>query len=270
MIVAPFAPVMNFMNFHAASCLRRARWRTSSPPRRRSAAWRRGRAPGSAAVRHLNLPATPSSATRSSEVDSVQMPSLPAKNAARLASGVRSGMPPSRTMRPSSSIDFLPGSWSNATVFSSSLIILPPWLKTSACHIQLPVIAQEWNSPTLSLPSLAIFLASSKMPSQVVGNLAGSPPALVHQVVVDVDDRRRGREGEAIGLSAVGAERHHRLGEALALPVLLLGDEGREVDGDLAVDEQALEVDRLQRHVGKLLGDRLPRSAVCAASSYSL
>jgi len=43
------------------------------------------------------------------------------------------------------------------------------------------------------------------------------------------------------------------------LPVLLLGDEGREVDGDLAVDEQALEVDSLQRHVGKLFGDRLPQ-----------
>ena len=107
------------------------------------------------------------------------MPSLPEKNAARLASGVRSGMPPSRTMRPSSAIDFLPASWSKATVFSSSLIILPPWLKTSACHIQLPVIAQEWNRPMLPSPSLAIFCDSSKMPSQVVGKLAGSPPALV-------------------------------------------------------------------------------------------
>jgi len=38
---------------------------------------------GKRAVRHLNLPATPSSATRSSEVDSVQMASLPAKKAAR-------------------------------------------------------------------------------------------------------------------------------------------------------------------------------------------
>ena len=32
---------------------------------------------------------------------------------------------------------------------------------------------------------------------------------------------------------------------------------GVEVDGDLAVDEQALQVDCLQRDVGKLLGDRL-------------
>ena len=78
-------------------------------------------------------------------------------------------------MRRSVSIAFWPGAWSKATFFSSAVSIVPPLEKTSACHIQLPVMSQSKWKPAILLAGSLIFLASAKMPSQVLGKLSGSP-----------------------------------------------------------------------------------------------
>lgn len=80
---------------------------------------------GNTAVRHLKRPPTLSSATRSSDVDSVQMPILPAKKLCRAASCARFGILPSLSIRPTRPIARLPASLLKATVFSSAESIDP-------------------------------------------------------------------------------------------------------------------------------------------------
>ena len=101
------------------------------------------------------------------------MPSLPAKKSGAPCL-VRSGMPPSVTMRPRTSIAFLPAGPSKATFFSSArqhrAAVGEDQRLPHPVAGDLPV---EVEAATLPSPSALIFFASSKMPSQVGGSCRG-------------------------------------------------------------------------------------------------
>ena len=164
-------------------------------------------------------------------------------------------MVPSVTMRPSVVDAVLPAGPSKATFFSSAVSMVPPLEKTSACHIQLPVMSQSKWKPCVAPPSALILRASAKMPSQSAGSCRRIAAGLGHEVGVVIDDRRRDREADAELLAAEAADVEQAGRMTVGLEVGIGGDQRVERLGQTAVEEDALPVEALIGDIGQGVGD---------------
>ncbi len=101
----------------------------------------------------------------------------PAKKSLNIVAGRMSGMRPSSTSIRSARRPCWPGASPNTTRRSSASSMRPPWLNTSPCQDQLPVMVQSKNIPFTFSPLPWMARASCATPCQLVGRLSGLPPA---------------------------------------------------------------------------------------------
>ena len=99
------------------------------------------------------------------------------------------------------------------------------------------------------------FLGQRENAFPGLGEVVGIATGLLHQVGVEVDDRRREREAHAVLLALDLTEGQQRAVVACLAPILLGGDQPVERLGDVAVGQDALTVEALEGDVGQLAGD---------------